>query len=80
MWLVKATPWFVWDDKIDRDVVESGKIESYRERCGWIDKDDLEAASQSGVYVTNTPGILEQSVAELVLPIFVFFRRLLEVR
>lgn len=52
-------------DKIDRDVIEAGKnlkiIAAYS--VGY-DHIDLEVAKEKGVYVSNTPGDLTESVAE----------------
>ena len=63
-------------DKVDREVIEAGKNLKIVVRAGaGYDNVDLEAASEKGVVVMNTPGQNSNAVAELALGMLVFMNR-----
>ena len=63
-------------DKVDREVIEAGKNLKIVVRAGaGYDNVDLEAASEKGVVVMNTPGQNSNAVAELALGMMVFMNR-----
>lgn len=53
-------------DKIDREILEAagGELKIVANYAVGFDNIDLEAAKQRKVYVTNTPGVLTEAVAE----------------
>jgi len=63
-------------DKVDREVIEAaGKLKIVVRAGAGYDNVDLEAASEKGVVVMNTPGQNSNAVAELVLGMLVFMNR-----
>ena len=63
-------------DKVDREVIESAKNLKIVVRAGaGYDNVDLEAATEKGVVVMNTPGQNSNAVAELALGMMVFMNR-----
>ena len=63
-------------DKVDREVIEAGKNLKIVVRAGaGYDNVDLEAASEKGVVVMNTPGQNSNAVAELAMGMMVFMNR-----
>ena len=66
----------VRSDKITREVLEAARNLKIVIRAGaGYDNIDLEAATQKGVVVMNTPGQNANAVAELVLGMMVYFAR-----
>ena len=63
-------------DKVSRDVIEAGKNLKIVVRAGaGYDNVDLEAATEKGVVVMNTPGQNSNAVAELAMGMMVFMNR-----
>ncbi len=63
-------------DKVNREVIEAGKNLKIVVRAGaGYDNVDLEAATEKGVVVMNTPGQNSNAVAELALGMMVFMNR-----
>jgi len=63
-------------DKVNREVIEAGKDLKIVVRAGaGYDNVDLEAATEKGVVVMNTPGQNSNAVAELALGMMVFMNR-----
>ena len=63
-------------DNVDREVLEAAKNLKIVVRAGaGYDNVDLEAATEHGVVVMNTPGQNSNAVAELVLGMMVFMNR-----
>ena len=63
-------------DKVDREVIEAAKNLKIVVRAGaGYDNVDLEAATEKGVVVMNTPGQNSNAVAELALGMMVFMNR-----
>ncbi len=63
-------------DKVDREVLEAAKNLKIVVRAGaGYDNVDLEAATEKGVVVMNTPGQNSNAVAELALGMMVFMNR-----
>lgn len=63
-------------DKVNRDVIEAGSKLKIVVRAGaGYDNVDLEAATEKGVCVMNTPGQNSNAVAELALGMMVFLNR-----
>lgn len=63
-------------DKVDREVIEAARKLKIVVRAGaGYDNVDLEAASEKGVVVMNTPGQNSNAVAELALGMMVFLNR-----
>lgn len=63
-------------DNVDREVLEAAKNLKIVVRAGaGYDNVDLEAATENGVVVMNTPGQNSNAVAELVLGMMVFMNR-----
>ncbi len=63
-------------DLVDREVIEAGKNLKIVVRAGaGYDNVDLEAATEKGVVVMNTPGQNSNAVAELALGMMVFMNR-----
>jgi D-3-phosphoglycerate dehydrogenase / 2-oxoglutarate reductase len=68
--------WIAGVEGIDRSVIESAPRLRVIARYGvGVDNVDLEAAAESGVVVTNTPGANAGAVAELVLGLLVALAR-----
>lgn len=66
----------VRSDKVDREVIEAAKNLKIVVRAGaGYDNVDLEAATEKGVVVMNTPGQNSNAVAELALGMMVFMNR-----
>jgi D-3-phosphoglycerate dehydrogenase len=63
-------------DKVDREVLEAaGKLKIVVRAGAGYDNVDLEAATEKGVVVMNTPGQNSNAVAELTLGMMVFLNR-----
>ncbi|PID92191.1 MAG: 3-phosphoglycerate dehydrogenase [Bacteroidetes bacterium] len=63
-------------DKVDREVIEAAEQLKIVVRAGaGYDNVDLEAASEKGVVVMNTPGQNSNAVAELAIGMMVFMNR-----
>jgi D-3-phosphoglycerate dehydrogenase len=63
-------------DKVDREVIEAGKNLKIVVRAGaGYDNVDLEAATEKGVVVMNTPGQNSNAVAELAMGMMVYMNR-----
>lgn len=63
-------------DNVDRQVIEAGKKLKIVVRAGaGYDNVDLEAATEKGVVVMNTPGQNSNAVAELAMGMMVFLNR-----
>jgi len=63
-------------DKVDREVIEAaGKLKIVVRAGAGYDNVDLEAATEKGVVVMNTPGQNSNAVAELALGMMVFMNR-----
>jgi D-3-phosphoglycerate dehydrogenase / 2-oxoglutarate reductase len=63
-------------DNVDREVIEAGKNLKIVVRAGaGYDNVDLDAATEKGVVVMNTPGQNSNAVAELVFGMLVFMNR-----
>jgi D-3-phosphoglycerate dehydrogenase / 2-oxoglutarate reductase len=63
-------------DKVDREVIEAAKNLKIVVRAGaGYDNVDLEAATEKGVVVMNTPGQNSNAVAELALGMMIFMNR-----
>ena len=63
-------------DKVDREVIEAAKNLKIVVRAGaGYDNVDLEAATEKGVVVMNTPGQNSNAVAELAFGMMVFMNR-----
>lgn len=63
-------------DKVNREVIEAGNKLKIVVRAGaGYDNVDLEAATEKGVVVMNTPGQNSNAVAELALGMMVFLNR-----
>lgn len=63
-------------DKVDREVIEAaGKLKIVVRAGAGYDNVDLEAATEKGVVVMNTPGQNSNAVAELVLGMLVYMNR-----
>ena len=63
-------------DKVDREVIEAaGKLKIVVRAGAGYDNVDLEAATEKGVVVMNTPGQNANAVAELALGMMVFLNR-----
>ena len=63
-------------DQVDREVIEAAKNLKIVVRAGaGYDNVDLEAATEKGVVVMNTPGQNSNAVAELALGMMVFMNR-----
>ena len=63
-------------DKVDREVIEAaGKLKIVVRAGAGYDNVDLEAATEKGVVVMNTPGQNSNAVAELTLGMMVFLNR-----
>jgi len=63
-------------DKVDREVIEAaGKLKIVVRAGAGYDNVDLEAATDKGVVVMNTPGQNSNAVAELALGMMVFLNR-----
>ncbi len=63
-------------DNVDREVIEAAKKLKIVVRAGaGYDNVDLEAATEKGVVVMNTPGQNSNAVAELALGMMVFMNR-----
>ena len=66
----------VRSDKVTKEVIDAGKNLKIVVRAGaGYDNVDLEAATEKGVVVMNTPGQNSNAVAELVLGMMVYFAR-----
>src|SRR5262245_20509804 len=67
-------------DKIDRRVLEAGtKLRIVANVAVGVDNIDVEAATRRGILVTNTPGVLTESTADLAWAlILATARRLVE--
>jgi len=53
-------------DRIDADVINAGRnLKVISQVAVGYDNIDVEAATQRGIYVTNTPGVLTETVADL---------------
>ena len=63
-------------DKVDREVIEAaGKLKIVVRAGAGYDNVDLEAATEKGVVVMNTPGQNSNAVAELALGMLVYMNR-----
>jgi D-3-phosphoglycerate dehydrogenase len=63
-------------DKVDREVIESaGKLKIVVRAGAGYDNVDLQAATEKGVVVMNTPGQNSNAVAELAMGMMVFLNR-----
>ena len=63
-------------DKVDREVIEAaGKLKIVVRAGSGYDNVDLEAATEKGVVVMNTPGQNSNAVAELALGMLVYMNR-----
>lgn len=63
-------------DQVDREVIEAGEKLKIVVRAGaGYDNVDLEAATEKGVVVMNTPGQNSNAVAELAMGMMVFLNR-----
>ena len=63
-------------DKVDREVIEAaGKLKIVVRAGAGYDNVDLEAATEKGVVVMNTPGQNSNAVAELALGMMVYMNR-----
>ena len=67
-------------DKIDKDVIESAPNLRVISTCSaGFDHIDLETATKRGIYVTNTPGVLTEAVADFTWAlILAIARRIIE--
>jgi D-3-phosphoglycerate dehydrogenase len=71
-----ADAMIIRSDKVDREVLEAANNLKIVVRAGaGYDNVDLEAATEKGVVVMNTPGQNSNAVAELVLGMMVFMNR-----
>ncbi len=71
-----ATALIVRSDKVTQDVIEAGKELKIIVRAGaGYDNIDLEAATNKGIVVMNTPGQNSNAVAELAIGMMVYFAR-----
>ncbi len=71
-----ATALIVRSDKVDSEVIDAAKDLKIVVRAGaGYDNIDLEAASEEGIVVMNTPGQNSNAVAELALGFMVFAAR-----
>ncbi len=67
-------------DQIDREIIETSENLEIISNCGvGFENIDVEYASQNGVYVTNTPGVLTEATADLAWTLLMSVaRRILE--
>lgn len=71
-----AEAMIIRSDKVDREVIEAaGKLKIVVRAGAGYDNVDLEAATEKGVVVMNTPGQNSNAVAELALGMMVFLNR-----
>ncbi len=71
-----AEAMIIRSDKVDREVIEAaGKLKIVIRAGAGYDNVDLEAATEKGVVVMNTPGQNSNAVAELALGMMVFLNR-----
>ena len=71
-----ADAMIIRSDKVDREVLEAANNLKIVVRAGaGYDNVDLEAATEKGVVVMNTPGQNSNAVAELALGMMVFMNR-----
>jgi glyoxylate reductase len=68
------------NDRIDREIIEAaGKLRIIANYGVGYDNIDIEAATQRGIVVTNTPGVLTDATADLVWALmFAVARRIVE--
>ena len=71
-----ADAMIIRSDKVDREVLEAaGKLKIVVRAGAGYDNVDLEAATEKGVVVMNTPGQNSNAVAELALGMMVYMNR-----
>ena len=71
-----AEAMIIRSDKVDREVIEAAKNLKIVVRAGaGYDNVDLEAATEKGIVVMNTPGQNSNAVAELALGMLVYMNR-----